>query len=152
MATEESEFNLRQDGYVAFDAISLKDLIIERLNENKIFTDQNFEGSNLSSLIDIISYSYHTLIYYLNKNSAESSFTQAEIYENINQIVKTIDYNPTGPQTANLNFQAAATENLNIGLYTIPRYSYFTFSGTSYSFNEDVSFNKNLSTVETLTS
>ena len=84
MATEESEFNLRQDGYVAFDAVSLKDLIIERLNENKIFTDQNFEGSNLSSLIDIISYSYHTLIYYLNKNSAESSFTQAEIYENIN--------------------------------------------------------------------
>ena len=50
-----------------------------------------------------------------------------------------------------MNFQAAATENLNIGLYTIPRYSYFTFSGTSYSFNEDVSFNKNLSTVETLT-
>ena len=150
MATEESEFNLRQDGYVAFDAVSLKDLIIERLNENEVFTDQNYEGSNLSSLIDIISYSYHTLIYYLNKNSSESTFTQAEIYENINQIVKTIDYNPTGPQTANLNFQATATENLGIGLYTIPRYSYFTFSGTSYSFNEDVSFNKNLSTVEAL--
>ena len=47
MATEESEFKLRKDGYVAFDAVSLKDLIIERLNENEIFTDQNFEGSNL---------------------------------------------------------------------------------------------------------
>ena len=67
MATEKSEFSLKQDGYVAFDAVSLKDLIIERLNENEVFTDQNYEGSNLSSLIDIISYSYHTLIYYLNK-------------------------------------------------------------------------------------
>ena len=151
MANGESEFQLRQDGYVAFDAVSLKDLIIERLNDNEIFTDQNYEGSNLSSLIDIISYSYHTLIYYLNKNSSESTFTQAEIYENINQIVKSIDYNPSGPQSANLNFQVNATENLNTGLYTIPRYSYFTFSGTSYSFNEDVSFNKNLSSFESLT-
>ena len=151
MATEESEFKLRQDGYVAFDAISLKDLIIERLNENKVFTDQNYEGSNLSSLIDIISYSYHTLIYYLNKNSAESTFSQAEIYENINQIVKSIDYNPTGPQTANLNFQAEASNNLDIGTYTIPRYSYFTFSGTSYSFSEDISFTKSLAPAEILT-
>ena len=77
--TSQSEFAIRQDGYIAFDAVSLKDLIIERLNQNPNFTDQNFEGSNLSSLIDIIAYSYHTLIYYLNKNSAETSFTQAEI-------------------------------------------------------------------------
>ncbi len=151
MANGESEFELRQDGYVAFDAVSLKDLIIERLNEEKVFTDQNYEGSNLSSLIDIISYSYHTLIYYLNKNSSESTFSQAEIYENINQIVKSIDYNPSGPQTANLNFQVDATEDLDTGLYTIPRYSYFTFSGTTYSFIEDVSFNKNLTTFESLT-
>ena len=144
MANSDSQFKLKQDGYVAFDAVSLKDLIIERLNENKVFTDQNYEGSNLSSLIDIISYSYHTLIYYLNKNSSESTFTQAELYENINQIVKSIDYNPTGPQTANLNFQVDATEDLDTGLYTIPRYSYFTFSGTSFSFNEDISLNKNL--------
>ena len=133
---------INQDSYVAFDAVSLKDLIIERLNANNNFTDQNYEGSNLSSLLDVICYSFHTLIYYLNKNSAETSFTQAEIYENINQIVKTIDYNPTGPQTPNLNFKTKALAELPSGLYTIPRYSYFTFSGTSYSFNEDVAFNK----------
>lgn len=133
---------INQDSYVAFDAVSLKDLIIERLNANNNFTDQNYEGSNLSSLLDVICYSFHTLIYYLNKNSAETSFTQAEIYENINQIVKTIDYNPTGPQTPNLNFKTNALAELPSGLYTIPRYSYFTFSGTSYSFNEDVAFNK----------
>ena len=61
-----SDFNLQTDGYVAFDAISLKDLIIERMNEQQIFTDQNYEGSNLSALIDVIAYSYHVLIYYLN--------------------------------------------------------------------------------------
>lgn len=146
-----SDFNLQTDGYVAFDAISLKDLIIERMNEQQIFTDQNYEGSNLSALIDVIAYSYHVLIYYLNKNSSESSFTQAEIYENINQIVKSIDYNPSGPQTSNLSFEAVATAMLEQNLYTIPRYSYFSFNGTSFSFTDDVSFQKNTSNAEVLT-
>jgi len=147
----ESDFRIEQDGYVAFDAISLKDLIIERMNQQKVFTDQNYEGSNLSAIIDIVAYSYHVLIYYLNKNSSESNFSQAELYENINQIVKSIDYNPTGPQSSNLSFEATANANLEVNLYTIPRYSYFTFSGTSYSFTEDVSFQKSLNGVEALT-
>ena len=120
------------------------------MNEQQIFTDQNYEGSNLSALIDVIAYSYHVLIYYLNKNSSESSFTQAEIYENINQIVKSIDYNPSGPQTSNLSFEAVATAQLSQNLYTIPRYSYFSFNGTSFSFTDDVSFQKNTSSSEVL--
>ncbi len=146
----DNDYKIKQDGYVAFDAISLKDLIIEKMNDQKVFTDQNYEGSNLSAIIDIVAYSYHVLIYYLNKNSSESNFSQAELYENINQIVKSIDYNPTGPQSANLNFEAVANANLPINSYTIPRFSYFTFSGTSYSFVEDVTFQKTLDGVEAL--
>ena len=146
----DNDYKFKQDGYVAFDAISLKDLIIEKMNDQKVFTDQNYEGSNLSAIIDIVAYSYHVLIYYLNKNSSESNFSQAELYENINQIVKSIDYNPTGPQTANINFEAVANANLSINSYTIPRFSYFTFSGTSYSFVQDVTFQKTLNGVEAL--
>ena len=146
----DNDYKFKQDGYVAFDAISLKDLIIEKMNDQKVFTDQNYEGSNLSAIIDIVAYSYHVLIYYLNKNSSESNFSQAELYENINQIVKSIDYNPTGPQTANINFEAVANANLPINSYTIPRFSYFTFSGTSYSFVQDVTFQKTLNGVEAL--
>jgi hypothetical protein len=58
MATQNTfnNFNLNVDGYAAFDALSLKNLIIKRLNSNDVFTDQNFEGSNISSVIDIIAY------------------------------------------------------------------------------------------------
>ena len=35
------DFNLPQDAYAAFDAVSLKDFIVNRLNENEQFTDQN---------------------------------------------------------------------------------------------------------------
>lgn len=137
-----NDFNLPVDGYAAFDALSLKNLIIKRLNTSSTYIDQRYEGSNLSSIIDIIAYSYHVLLFYLNRTSSESTFTTSELYENINKIVKLIGYNPIGKQTAILPFKATSTENLPAGLYTIPRYSYFNVNGTSYSFNNDVTFTK----------
>ena len=142
MAEKFNDFSLPVDGYAAFDALSLKSLIVSRLNQSNIFTDQNFEGSNISAIIDIIAYSYHTLLFYLNRTGAESTFTTAELYENINKIVKLIGYNPIGNQTSILPFLANANEQLPPETYTIPRYSYFTINGTYYSFNQDVTFTK----------
>ena len=151
MATQFNNFQLSQDGYVAFDAVSLKSLINARLNDSNVFTDQNFEGSNISSVIDIIAYAYHVLIFYLNRTSSESTFTTAELYENINKIVKLLNYNPIGIQTPILSFLAQANENLPINIYTIPRYSYFALNGINYSFNKDITFSKSVNGVEQLT-
>jgi hypothetical protein len=76
-----TDFNLSRDSYTAFDAKSLKELIQTRLNQGEIYTDQNFEGSNMSSIIDVIAYSYHLLLFYLNQTSAESMFTDTTIYD-----------------------------------------------------------------------
>jgi hypothetical protein len=152
MAINESQtsFDIPKDGYVAFDATSLRQLIVNRLNEQKVFTDQNFVGSNLASIIDIIAYSYHTLIYYLNKTSSESMFSEAQLYENINRIVKLIDYNPIGYQTSTLTFNCSA-QTFEQGVYTLPRYSYLLVNNVPFSFNEDITFVKTESnTVEPL--
>ncbi len=136
-------FEIPKDGYLAFDALSMKQLINENLNKNGVFTDQNYEGSYLSNIINIIAYSYNALMFYLNKTSTESMFTEAQIYENMNRIVKMLGYNPIGFQTSILPFTLEAI-NINKGLYVIPRYSYFIKNGISYSFNEDIIFNKTL--------
>lgn len=128
--------------YVSFDALTLRQLIVSRLNEQQIFTDQAYIGSNLSTIIDIVSFAYNTLIYYLNRTSSESLFTEAQIYENINKIVKLLDYKPVGIQTATLSIQASATAVLPKGTYTIPRYSNILTNRTVYSFNEDITFVK----------
>lgn len=146
-----NEFNLPVDGYAAFDALSLKNLIIARLNANNIFTDQNYEGSNISAIMDIIAYAYHVLLFYLNKTSSESTITTAELYENINKLVKLIGYSPIGYQTAILPFNALGTGALPANTYTIPRYSYFTINGTFYSFNNDITFIKSTNDTEALT-
>ena len=142
MATQNTEFKLQSNAYAAFDATSLKRLIIDRLNAGGTFTDQNFEGSNLGSIIDVIAYSYHVLLFYLNKTSTESLFSEAELYENMNRIVKSIDYKPIGFQTSTLSFEANGTSSLEIGTYTIPRYSYFSIDGIDYSFIDDTTFSK----------
>lgn len=137
-----TEFNLPSDAYAAFDATSLKRLIVDRLTDNNVFTDQIYEGSNMSSIIDIIAYSYHVLVYYLNRTANESMFSQSEIYENINRIVKLINYKPLGSRTSVVPFKMEAKKELTKGIYTIPRYSFIEANGVSYSFNKDVTFSK----------
>jgi hypothetical protein len=145
-----NDFNIPVGGYVAFDATSLRQLIINRLNEQGVFTDQNFVGSNLAAIIDIIAYSYNTLIYYLNKTSTESMFSEAQLYENINRIVKLIDYSPVGNQTSTLTFNCSA-QGLTQGTYTIPLYTYVVANNLSFSFNSNTTFAKTTNnTVESL--
>lgn len=148
---QDANLTINQQGYAAFDATSLKQLIIDRLNNGTLFTDQNYEGSNISAVIDIVSYAYHVLLFYLNRTASESLFSQATLYENINKIVKELNYKPIGYQSALLSFQATASQNLVKDTYTIKRYSYFTVNGINYSFNSDVTFVKNTNTDEALT-
>ena len=69
MANEisKTDFPLQQNAYAAFDAQTLKSLMLDQLNRGGVFTDQIFEGSNFNSFLDVIAYSYHVLLFYLNK-------------------------------------------------------------------------------------
>jgi hypothetical protein len=131
-----------KNSYVAFDGLSIRDLIISRLNQGQVFTDQNYQGSNLSAFIDIISYTFNTLLYYLNKTSSESMFSETQIYENMNRIVKLLNYKPIGRLGQNVPFNLSVTSDLPAGNYIIPRYSYINVGGTQFSTNQDIAFSK----------
>ena len=147
MATNNTNFNnynIPSNEYVAFDATSLRQLILDRLNATQVFTDQNYIGSNLASVIDIVAYTFNTLMYYLNKTASESMFTEAQLYENINRIVKLLDYTPLGYQTSTLAF-SATVDSLDAGTYTIPRYTSVGINGINFSFNSEQTFIKTVS-------
>ena len=139
---DNTDFTLPKDAYATFDALTLKSLIKQRLREGGTFTDQDFEGSNLSAIIDIIALSYHLSLFYLNQTSSESLFNESTVFENINRITKLIGYKPTGYKTGVLTFEAEASSRLPVNVYTIKRYSYFSIDGTDYSFINDTSFSK----------
>lgn len=138
--------------YLRFSANSIKDLIRINLNSSGIFTDQNFQDSNLSVFIDIVSYMYSMLIYYQNFSASESMFADTQQYENINRLVKMIGYNPQGFITSTasctLGIRADSAYPITGGqLYTIPKFSTYTTDTTdangnqvSYVFIDDFTF------------
>lgn len=144
--TDASALNIQPNEYIAFDATTIREFIRTRLTQSGLFTDQYLEGSNLTAITNIIAYSFHTLMFYLNKTSSESMFSEAQIYENINRIVKLINYSPIGNQTSTVVFTCSATSDLKVGSYTIPRYSFIRINNAPYTFNQDVTFTKTLST------
>lgn len=141
-----NEFPVPKNAYVAFDGLTIKQKIKDRLNQTGIFTDQNYEGSNLAAFNDAVAMSFSLLQYYLNQSSVNGQFSETTIYENINRIVKELDYKPVGHQTASVCFTMSA-QNLTAGFYTIPRYSSISIGGLIYSLSNDLSFTKSESTV-----
>lgn len=131
-----------KNSYLNFDAVSLKSLILDRLNKGKVFTDQNYQGSNLSAIIDVISMVFGNLLFYLNKTSSESMFSEATLYENMNRIVKLLNYNPVGKTSATVPIRIIAGSSLLPNNYTIPRYSYVNVGSTIFSFTSDTYFSK----------
>jgi hypothetical protein len=140
-----NELYLEKNSYLNFDAVNLKSLIVDRLNKGKVFTDQNYQGSNLSAVIDVVSLVFGNLMFYLNKTSSESMFTEAQLYENMNRIVKLLNYKPVGKTASVVPIRITAKFDLPPNNYTIPRYSYIRTSGSYFSFTEDVSFTKTTS-------
>lgn len=137
-----TEYRLPKDAYTSFDAVSMKQLIIDLLNQNEVFRDQNFEGSNLNSLIDMVAVSYHVLLFYLNSTSSESTFTSATLRENIIKITSLLNYKPIGPQTSLVNFALSATSSLPANIYTLKRFASINADGYPYSIVDDISFEK----------
>jgi len=70
-------------------------------------------------------------------------FSEAQIYENMNRIVKLLNYKPRGNVTQTLSYDLSATSDLPAGSYIIPRYSYTRVGNDFYSFNKDIFFTKN---------
>ena len=152
MDNKSLEYNLPQNAYVNFDALSLKSFMIEQLDRGGVFVDQNYNGSNISGILEILAYYTHVLMFYLNQTSSESMFSQTSVYENMNRIVKMIDYKPTGRQTSLTSLTCNATSDLVVGSYNIRKYSYFLIDNIQYTFINDHAFEKKLDTEELIES
>lgn len=144
-ASNFTEFNLPRNAYAAFDAISLKQLITNRIKSSGLFPDIDYEGSNINGLVDVVAYTYHVLLFYLNQTASDSLFSQAELFENMNKIVSLIGYKANGNSTATLNVNVSADNTLPVNTYTIKRFSNISIRNIPYSFNKDITFQKTLS-------
>lgn len=96
------------------------------------FTDYNFEGSALSTLIDILAYNTYMLSYYTNMVANESFLDTAIKRENVISHAKLLGYTPRSTRSSSTILNVTSTTN-----QSLTRNSYFTtdVDGKTYYFS-----------------
>jgi DNA-dependent RNA polymerase auxiliary subunit epsilon len=146
LSERDIDFSIPRNRYLQFGAGTWKNLFIDRMNQLGYYNQAGAEGSNLNIYADVMSLTFSSLMYQLNKTASSGQFSDTQLYTAMNKMVSELDYRPIGHQTPTVSFQASAV-NLSAGLYQIPRYSYIRVGGYNYSFNEDIIFRKTVDTV-----
>ena len=88
------------------DFAQIKTTLKEYLKANSNFTDYDFEGSNLSSIIDVLAYNTYITSYNANMITNEVFIDSATLRENVVSLARNIGYVPRSRKaaTASINF------------------------------------------------
>ena len=127
---------------IDFDGIvsSLKNY----LGYQKEFTDYNFEGSALSTLINLLAYNTHYNIVYDNFALNEAFLDSAFKRESVISHASLINYLPRSAKasSATININVYDDNYVGTGTSTLPRYSVFTstIDGEIYNFYTDSTY------------
>jgi hypothetical protein len=127
-----------------FDEI--KASIRDYLRANSNFTDYDFEGSNFSTLIDVLAYNTYISSYNTNMVSNEVFLDSATLRENVVSRAKEIGYTPRSRTAARANISftvnttALSTNPLTLTLKKGTVAATNSFNGQSYVFSimEDI--------------
>ena len=80
--------------FTSLDFEQIKDLLKEYLKAKSDFTDFDFEGSNLSTMLDVLSYNTYITSYNANMVANEVFIDSATLRENVVSLAKNIGYLP----------------------------------------------------------
>ena len=86
--------------YVNLDFDEIKVSIRDYLRANTNFTDYDFEGSNLSIIIDALAYNTYTTAYNTNMAANECFLDSATLRENVVSLARNIGYVPRSRRSA----------------------------------------------------
>ena len=80
--------------FTNLDFDQIKSSLKDYLRENSDFTDYDFEGSNLSNIIDVLAYNTYISSYNANMVSNEVFIDSATLRENVVALARNIGYTP----------------------------------------------------------
>ena len=132
--------------FANLDFDQIKQSITDYLRSNSNFTDYDFEGSNLSTIIDALAYNTYITSYNANMVSNEVFIDSATLRENVVSLARNIGYTPRSSKSsrANISFIVNTagyslkpqTITLNKGVVATSKF----FGDESYTFSimEDI--------------
>ena len=92
--------------FTSLDFDQIKETLKQYLQSNSNFTDYDFEGSNLSTVLDVLAYNTYITSYNANMISNEVFIDSATLRENVVALARNIGYIPRSKKaaTARINF------------------------------------------------
>ena len=86
--------------FTNLDFNQVKTTLREYLKENSNFTDYDFEGSNLSTILDVLAYNTYITSYNANMVANEVFIDSATLRENVVSLARNIGYLPRSRKAA----------------------------------------------------
>jgi hypothetical protein len=101
------------------------------------FTDFDFEGSTMSTLLDVLAYNTYYNSFYLNMVANETFLDSAIMKESVYSISKMLNYTPRSARSARAQLSISFTPNDSPSEIVIPAYTKFstTIDGVVYYFS-----------------
>jgi len=109
------------------------------LKNNPVFKDYEFEGPNLSVLLDILAYNTFQTGFYTNMALSESFLDSAQLRSSVVSHAKDLNYLPVSAKSPKAQVNVVFTATGASAPYTIPKGSSFStiIKNKSYVFNTD---------------
>lgn len=101
--------------YLEGDFTTWKAKLTEELQASDIFRDLNYEGSNISILIELLSYLGDFTTYFINKVAKNIYMDTADVYECMHRLGRQIGYEPKGARSARATLTLTVSSGFNAG-------------------------------------
>ena len=126
-----------QPNYLDVDYYTLLAKMKEQLATSDIFQDYNYEGSNISILLELVAYLGELQTFFVNKIAKNVYIQTADQYENVHRIATQSGYEPKGFRSARtiLSIDLSHAEVNEGDILEIPSWHQLYCSGVQYDGN-----------------
>jgi hypothetical protein len=121
------------------DFATIKSNLKDYMKAQPEFTDYNFDGSGLSTLLDVLAYNTHYMGYYMNMMANEMFIDSAQLRQSVVSHAKLLGYTPqsrvASQASINISFQEVVSGSNSA--MTLPKFTKFTSApkdSKSYTF------------------
>ncbi len=118
---------------VNLDFDTLKSTLKTYLKGQSLFQDYDFDGSNMSVLLDILSYNSYLNTFYLNMVASEMFLDSAQLRNSVISIAKSLNYTPRSSKSSKALLNLTFAQS-NLTSFEIPEGARFTGKNSNGSF------------------
>lgn len=118
---------------VNLDFDTLKASLKTYLTNQSLFQDYDFDGSNMSVLLDILSYNTYLNTFYLNMIASEMFIDSAQLRNSVISIAKALNYTPRSAKSSKALLNLTFAQS-NLTSFEIPEFTKFTAKNSNGSF------------------